>query len=131
MDQWQSLKEKKCATCGELLMNTAKKSGMGEFIYCALCKAVYQIHQAEQVQHPEYGPCVILKIELVREGTLQHIPQPALSDEDTVHMKRTIAEAFGPIQFADLLKENGNTIDTNNTDDTITKGQDNFNYDQD
>lgn len=104
-----SLMNKKCDTCKSPLRDTAKKSQLGNFIYCDLCKAVYTVEEVEQFLHPEFGPSMILKIQLMRKGNLKNLPKPKLEDNDVSSMKRLISESFGPIQFADLIKEYGNT----------------------
>lgn len=101
------LAEKKCATCKASLGETAKQSKVPNFIYCDNCKAVYAVREAQQIMHPEYGPVVLMEIELFRKGK---IPKERLSDADAKDMLRTIKDSFGPEQFKELLMERGNTL---------------------
>lgn len=101
--------EKKCETCKKSLMETAKKSKVPPFIYCDFCKAVYAVRNAQQIEHPEYGPVMILELEFFKEGKLPKPKPEPLSAKDVKDMLRTLKDSFGPEQFKGLLTERGNT----------------------
>lgn len=97
-----------CQTCQASLSDYGKKSKIGNFVYCDLCKAVYTIADTQEIVHPEYGPCVIGQLHLLKPGDLTRLPKPRLSDQDIHDMLRTIKDSFGPEQFKDILQERGN-----------------------